>query len=65
VLLDGGQRVSVITGAVHLGVKEMGCKQGTGIIQIGLQVGMRAGTQQNHCRAIKEELASHKNGNRL
>ena len=25
---DGGQRVSVITGAVHLGVKEMGMQTG-------------------------------------
>ena len=33
---DGGRRVSVTTAAVHMGVKETGCDQGTGAHTIGL-----------------------------
>src|SRR5882724_11415430 len=35
---DGGQRVSVTMAAVRMGVERWGCKQGTGVHMIGLQV---------------------------
>jgi len=51
---DRGQRVSVTMVAVHMGVKEHGCKQGTGAHKIGLQVGNEGRYTYNCCGESKK-----------
>jgi len=40
--LDGGWRISVTMAAVCMGVKDMGCEQGTGVHTMASKSGMRA-----------------------
>jgi len=45
---------SVTRVAVHMGVEETGCEQGTGVHAISLQVGIQIRDACRHCRAIKK-----------